>query len=127
MNIKIGARVKELRKRQNVTQEQLAKVLGVTNQAISRWESESGYPDIEYIIPIANFFKVTANYLLDDNSNASLLKLDNEQGEGEQQLYYCSFCGKDNTQVKRTVIAPNNVNICNECVLVCADTMMLVS
>ena len=126
MNIKIGARVKELRKRQNVTQERLAEVLGVTNQAISRWESESGYPDIEYIIPIANFFKVTANYLLDNGSNAGLLKLGNEHGENNQ-LYYCSFCGKDSTQVKRTVIAPNNVNICNECVLVCADTMMLVS
>ena len=67
MNIKIGARLKELRKHKNVTQEQLADALGVTNQAVSRWESESGYPDIEYIIPIANFFKVTANYLLDNS------------------------------------------------------------
>lgn len=64
-----------MRKRQTVTQEQLAEALGVTNQAISRWESESGYPDIEYIIPIANFFKVTANYLLDDGNHASLLKI----------------------------------------------------
>ena len=52
MNIKIGARIKELRKTQNATQEQLAEALGVTNQAISRWENESGYPDIEYIVPI---------------------------------------------------------------------------
>jgi len=42
MNIKIGAKIKELRKRDNITQELLAEVLGVTNQAISKWESENG-------------------------------------------------------------------------------------
>ena len=42
MNIKIEAKIKELRKRDDVTQERLAEVLGVTNQAISRWESETG-------------------------------------------------------------------------------------
>jgi CheY-like chemotaxis protein len=64
MNIKIGAKIKELRKRDNVTQEQLAECLGVTSQAISKWESENGYPDIEYISPIADFFNVTTDYLL---------------------------------------------------------------
>ena len=122
MNIKIGTRIKELRKRKNVTQEQLADVLGVTNQAVSRWESESGYPDIEYIIPIANFFRVTANYLLDDANNAGLLKVDDQYDENEQ--LYCSFCGKNHTQVKKTVKAANNINICNECVLLCVDIMM---
>jgi len=65
MNIKIGDKIRELRKRNNITQEQLAEFLGVTNQAISKWESENGYPDIEYISPIADFFKVTTDYLLD--------------------------------------------------------------
>lgn len=69
MNIKIGAKIKELRKDNNITQEQLAEALGVTNQAVSRWESETGYPDIEYIKPIADFFKVTTDYLLDNISN----------------------------------------------------------
>jgi len=124
MNIKIGAKIKELRKRQSITQEQLAGALGLTNQAISRWESESGYPDIEYIIPIANFFKVTANYLLDDGGHANWLKIG--MGCDENKGLYCSFCGKDHTQVKKTVVAPNNINICNECVLLCVDTMMSV-
>lgn len=65
MNIKIGAKIKALRKRDDITQEQLAEILGVSNQAISRWESETGYPDIEYITPIANFFNVTIDYLFD--------------------------------------------------------------
>ena len=122
MNIKIGARIKELRKRHNVTQEQLAEALGVTSQAISRWESESGYPDIEYIIPIANFFKVTADYLLDNGDKTGLLKIEGEDGDTKQVK--CSFCGKDQTQVKKIAAAPNDVNICNECVSVCVNIMM---
>jgi chemotaxis protein CheY-P-specific phosphatase CheC len=65
MNVKIGAKIKELRKRDNITQEQLAEFLGVTNQAISKWESENGYPDIGYISSIADFFNVTIDYLFD--------------------------------------------------------------
>ena len=59
MNLKLGVKIKELRKRDNITQEQLAEALGVTNQAVSKWESENGYPDIEYISPIAQFFNIS--------------------------------------------------------------------
>lgn len=68
MNVKIGAKIKELRKRDDVTQERLAEVLGVTSQAVSKWESGSGYPDIEYISPIANFFNVTTDYLFNHDA-----------------------------------------------------------
>ena len=63
MNVKIGAIIKELRKRDNITQERLAESIGVTSQAISKWESENGYPDIELIVPIADFFNVSTDYL----------------------------------------------------------------
>ena len=63
MNIKIGAKIKSLRKRDGVTQEKLADALGVTAQAVSKWESEIGYPDLEYLTPIANFFNVTIDEL----------------------------------------------------------------
>ena len=76
MNIKIGAKIKTLRKRDDITQEQLADVLGVTNQAISRWESENGYPDIEYITPIANFFNVTIDFLFDHDIAEKRRKID---------------------------------------------------
>ena len=76
MNIKIGAKIKALRKRDDITQERLAEVLGVTNQAISRWESETGYPDIEYISPLANFFNVTTDYLFDHDTTGKRRKID---------------------------------------------------
>jgi transcriptional regulator with XRE-family HTH domain len=76
MNVKIGTKIKELRKRDDITQEQLAEVLGVTNQAVSKWESGSSYPDIEYISPVANFFNVTTDYLLDHDTAEKRKKID---------------------------------------------------
>ena len=56
MNIKIGAIIKKLRQENNVTQDTLATAIGVTPQAISRWEAEGGYPDIELLPALADFF-----------------------------------------------------------------------
>ena len=75
MNVKIGKHIKELRNRDGVTQDALAEALGVTGQAISKWENESGYPDIEYIIPIANFFNVTIDQLFGHNRSESENKI----------------------------------------------------
>ena len=75
MNVKIGKHIKELRNRNGVTQDALAEALGVTGQAISKWENESGYPDIEYIIPIANFFNVTIDQLFGHDRSESENKI----------------------------------------------------
>ncbi len=63
MEITIGKNIKELRKRDNRTQEDLATALGVTCQAISRWESNGGYPDMELVPAIANYFHVSIDEL----------------------------------------------------------------
>ncbi len=64
MNIKIGAIIKKLRTENNVTQDALAATIGVTPQAISRWESEGCYPDIELLPALADFFSVSTDELL---------------------------------------------------------------
>ena len=64
MTVKIGAIIKKLRAENNITQDTLANALGVTPQAISRWESESGYPDIELLPMLADFFSVSTDELL---------------------------------------------------------------
>lgn len=64
MHIKIGAIIKKLRAENNTTQDTLAAALGVTPQAISRWESEGGYPDIELLPALADFFSVSTDQLL---------------------------------------------------------------
>ena len=80
MNIKIGTKIKELRKRDNITQERLAEAIGVTNQAISKWEGENGYPDIEYITPIADFFNVIIDYLFDHDTDERRRKMEEYRG-----------------------------------------------
>ena len=64
MNIKIGAIIKKLRAEKNITQDTLSTAIGVTPQAISRWESEGGYPDIELLPALADFFSVSTDELL---------------------------------------------------------------
>lgn len=64
MNIKIGAIIKKLRAENNITQDTLATAIGVTPQAISRWELEGGYPDIELLPALADFFSVSTDELL---------------------------------------------------------------
>ena len=64
MNLTIGETIKKLRTQKNVTQEKLAENLGVTPQAISRWESGAGYPAIDYLPDLATFFEISVDELL---------------------------------------------------------------
>lgn len=64
MNITIGENIKKIRNQKGVTQEKLADSIGVTPQAISRWESGAGYPAIEYLPDIAGFFGISVDELL---------------------------------------------------------------
>lgn len=64
MNLKIGAAIRELRTKKGITQEKLADHLGISVQAVSRWESGTCYPDLEFVPKIANYFRVSADYLL---------------------------------------------------------------
>ncbi|MBQ8641990.1 MAG: helix-turn-helix transcriptional regulator [Clostridia bacterium] len=63
MRITIGEKIKELRQKKGCTQEELAAVLGITGQAVSRWESGGSYPDLEMIPSLANFFQISIDKL----------------------------------------------------------------
>ena len=58
MNVKIGSIIKKLRNEQKVTQEQLATALGVTPQAVSRWESGVAIPDAANLLQLSRLFEV---------------------------------------------------------------------
>ena len=63
MAMTMGQIIKELRKAHGFTQEELAERLGVTYQAISKWENDWGMPDISQIVPLATVFDVSTDYL----------------------------------------------------------------
>ena len=69
MQVNIGEKIKQLRKRDGRRQEDLAKVLGVTVQAVSRWESGGCYPDMNLIPAIANYFHVSIDSLFGYNND----------------------------------------------------------
>ncbi len=63
MQIDLATKIRMLRRRDGRTQEALAQALGVTSQAVSRWESGGSYPDMNLIPSIANYFGVTIDEL----------------------------------------------------------------
>ena len=69
----------ELRKKKELTQEELAEILYVSRTAISKWESGRGYPSIESIKEIAKFFSVTIDELLSSDEVLSIAEEDNKQ------------------------------------------------
>ncbi len=60
----IADRIQKLRRTKGISQEQLANVVGVSRQAVSKWESEQTIPDLDKIIIMSEYFGVTTDYLL---------------------------------------------------------------
>lgn len=65
--VKIGEKIKSLRKEKNISQEVLANYLGVSFQAVSKWETGSTMPDVILIPAIASFFRVSTDELFEFN------------------------------------------------------------
>lgn len=63
MDISIGKRIKELRKKRHMTQERLADLVGVSFQAVSKWENGIALPDITLVPGLARIFSVTTDEL----------------------------------------------------------------
>ena len=60
----LSDRIQYLRKARGISQEGLADQLGVSRQAVSKWESEQSMPDLDKIISMSDYFDVTTDYLL---------------------------------------------------------------
>ena len=70
----INERIKQLRQARSMTQVELASGLGVSKQCVSNWENDYIQPSIEMLIKLAEFFKVSTDYLLgrDDGLNINV-------------------------------------------------------
>ena len=60
----LSQRIKELRQQKNITQKQLSEVLAVTPLTIQRYECGSRCPDIDTVIELCKYFKVSSDYLI---------------------------------------------------------------
>lgn len=98
MLLSMGQIIKALRKKNGFTQEELATRLGVTYQAVSKWENDTGMPDISQIVPIASIFGVSTDVLFgisDTTENEEALEIvrhaDNMKKYGELETYLSAY------------------------------------
>ena len=85
-----GAVIKDMRQQKQMTQLQLARMLNVSDKAVSKWETGKGYPDITLLEPIADAFGVSVTELIsgnrirNQNVSANMLR---------SKIYVCPVCG----------------------------------
>lgn len=86
----LGENLQFLRKRDNITQEQLAEALEVSRQSVSKWESDTSYPEMDKLLQLADFFHCS----LDD-----MVKQDVSSKHVENKGDYDSFYDKFSKQI----------------------------
>ncbi len=85
-----GLVIKELREKNNITQSQLAERLGVSDKAVSKWETGRGYPDITLLEPIADAFKISLPELI---SGHQVKNVNVSANMMRSKFYVCPVCG----------------------------------
>ena len=71
----LGQKLKEIRKRFGLSQEDLAQLINVSRQAITKWENDIGLPDINNLQELSKIFGITIDYLLDNKNNLPSLSM----------------------------------------------------
>ena len=87
----LGEKIAIQRKELNYTQEQLADILGVSRQSISKWESDIAYPETEKLIELGKLFDCSMDYLLKEEVI--------EKGDVQTSIL---------TEISRKVVNPKN-------------------
>lgn len=80
-----GSRLQEVRRRSGITQEEFAQQLNVTRQAVSKWESGRGYPEVDKVLYICNYYGVTMDELFGDEIPAAPSARTEQETEDEPQ------------------------------------------
>ena len=85
-----GNTIKQLRENRNMTQSELAEILGVSNKTVSKWETAKGLPDISLLQPLSQALGISVielmngEHIINKNISANLLR---------SQFYVCPLCG----------------------------------
>lgn len=88
----LSEKIYKLRKSSGLSQEQLAEQLGVSRQAISKWESGTAVPESEKLVTISNYFGVSVDYLLKDEEEAQVNTADGKNEENTKATAGIFIC-----------------------------------
>lgn len=87
----LGQKLKEIRKRFGLSQEQLAEIMNVSRQAITKWENDGGLPDVSNLQELSKVFGITVDYLLNDENQLPALsmrkEIDKEKYKNKLTMY----------------------------------------
>ena len=97
-----GAMIKRLRENKNITQQQLAEKLNVTDKAVSKWETNHGYPDISLVEPLADALGVSIIELF---SGESIVNTNKSFNMLRMKFYVCPICGNIICSTGETVVS----------------------
>ena len=88
--LNIGEKIYQLRKKKNLSQEDLANVLNVSRQTISKWETGDSNPDLDKIVPLCNFFEISTDEFLKGRDIVYERKLSKEKTKNKALTF--SLC-----------------------------------
>ena len=82
----LGQKLKEIRKKFGLSQEQLAEIMNVSRQAITKWENDTGLPDVSNLQELSKVFNLTVDYLLDDDNSLPSLSMKKELDKDKYEM-----------------------------------------
>lgn len=86
----LAERIQQLRKARGLSQEKLAEQLGVSRQAVTKWENGQSTPDVDKIILMSDFFEVTTDYLLKGVEREETVSAPSDRSLASRVLYIAS-------------------------------------
>ncbi len=88
----LGEKLLELRRKKNLSQEEVAEKLGVTRQTISKWETNQTTPDFDKIAPLCNMYSISTDELLTGKKNNNNLQAINDNSDSKKDALVVSGC-----------------------------------
>lgn len=91
----LGTKISELRKARNMTQDELAEKMGVSPQAVSKWENDLSMPDLPVLIALSDFFHISLDDLLKEKKPTVEL-IPEEKRKSIEQMFLRVYVDSDN-------------------------------